>query len=54
MIYLLSFLTVLLLILIYIIEKDVISPSFIFCFVFMIDISFFFRHVKSSISGYDP
>ena len=24
------------------------------CFVFMIDISFFFRHVKSSISGYDP
>lgn len=36
MIYLLSFLTVLLLILIYIIEKDVISPSFIFCFVFMI------------------
>ncbi len=36
MIYLLSFLTVLLLILIYVIEKDVISPSFIFCLVFMI------------------
>ena len=36
MIYLLSFLTVLLLIIIYVIEKDVISPSFIFCLVFMI------------------
>lgn len=36
MIYLLSFLTVLLLILIYVIEKDVISPSFIFCLVFMV------------------